>query len=466
MTYGRLLEKRRNGIYYFRQVYQANGKQVSKRFSLKTTDIKVARFLALQFKARIEMIDYKNIKRFNIEYDERGNIKSVTANEGEDSRNLVEFMKMQELHKAEAHKRDLEKLRMQQELIDKDVAARRQQEYLNSPEGQEKAALYERLQNKLKPKGETQIDQLTPLKESYINELTTTENTKYKYNSFISKFIDYCTRHAVYELGSVDRKLIYSYLLYLRKEEGKSDNTIKNIFGTLSTFFNHLIQVGETTASNPFVGHKLNVEESEREPFTNDELQKIFSFKELQKNQKLLFICLLLLTSGARPNEICQLWTDDIVVGKAITTIRITENEGRNQSLKTKSSDRVIYLNSLLEHFGFFEYLKSRKLGMLFDLKKPAKKTYSTFISEDFTGILRSLGIEKKTMYCFRHTAINRMKQHKVLQAINEDLVGHEGKGTNATVYSQQYSPEILREETEKILQYKDVPFFGNMIEI
>jgi integrase len=114
----------------------------------------------------------------------------------------------------------------------------------------------------------------------------------------------------------------------------------------------------------------------------------------------------------------------------------------------------------MLEHFGFLDYLNNKNLGMIFDLKKPTKKTYSTFISEDFTGIIRLLGIESKTMYCFRHTVINRLKQSKILQSISEDLVGHEGKGTNATVYSQQHSAENLKEETEKILSYSEIPFF------
>lgn len=464
MTYGRMLEKRRFGVYYFRQVYERNGKQVVRRFSLKTTDIVVAKFLALQFKARIEMIDYNNIKKFDISYDEKGNIKSVSVKDDSDAQNLADFMKLQELHKAQAHKRDIEKIKLQQMMLEEEEAKRKRQEYLESPKGREMSDLYEKLEKKLKPKEEAPVDKLTPLKDSYIKELTTTENTKYKYNNFISKFIDYCIAHNVYDVGNIDRKLTYSYLLFLRKEQEKSDNTIKNIFNTLSTFFNHLIQVGETTASNPFVGHKLNVEESGRQPFTNEELEKIFSSNDIRENQKLFFISLLLLTTGARPNEICQLWTDDIIIENGIVKIRITENKSRGQTLKNKSSDRVIYLHPMLEHFGFLDYLKKKNLGMIFDLKKPTKKTYSTFISEDFTGIIRSLGIESKTMYCFRHTVINRLKQSKILQSISEDLVGHEGKGTNATVYSQQHSAENLKEETEKILIYSEIPFFKKII--
>lgn len=454
MTYGRLLERRKNGVYYFRQVYQYNNKQISKRFSLRTTDIVQARFMALQFKARIEMIDFNNLKKFDVAYDDNGNIKSVSVKNENDAQNLQEFLKLQELHKAESHKRDIEKIKFQQSLIEKDLLDKKKEEFFDSEKGQ----LYEKLQSKLKPK-----EKLTELKNTYISDLEVTENTKYKYNLFIGKFIDYANSEKVYDLAGVDRKLIYSYLLHLRKQDGKSDSTIKNIFNNLSSFYNHLLQIGETEQVNPFVGHKLKdtKDEDSRLPFSNEELQKIFSNDQLKLNKKLFFVCLLLVTTGARPNEICQLWTDDIYQDNGIYKIRIVENENRNQSLKTKSSKRIIYLNSILEKFGFIEYLKSQKIGMIFDLKKPSKKTYSTFISSDLTEILRSIGIEKKTMYCFRHTVVNRLKQNLILQSINEDLVGHEGKGTNATVYSQQHSAENLKKETEEILQYKEISFFS-----
>lgn len=459
MTYGRMLEKRRFGVYYFRQVYMKNGKQVVKRFSLRTTDIVIARFLALQIKAKTEMIDLNNLKKFNIEWDDKGNIKSVKTIDGQDAKDLTEFLKLHEASKAEAHKRQLETLKLQQQ-ISQEAIEREQAKFLSSAEGQERKSLYESLQKSLNAKD----DKLTPLKDSYINELTTTENTKYKYNNFITKFIAFCISQNVSNINGVDRKIVYAYLLYLRKEKKKTDNTIKNVFNTLSTFFNHLINTGETKSVNPFVGQKLDVEETGREPFTVDELEKLFSCEALQKQQKLFFICLILLTSGARPNEICQLWTDDITIEKDIIKVRITENAERDQSLKNKQSKRTIYLHPLLEKFGFIDYLKGKKLGMVFDLTKPTKKTYSTFASEDLTKILRSIGIQTKTMYCFRHTVLNRLKQAEIADNVSQDLVGHEGKTTKSKFYEQQFAAEILKNKTEKILSYEEVSLFKKLL--
>lgn len=446
-------------MYYLRHTVRMGAKQVVRRFSLKTKDPTIAKFLALQIRARTEMIDLKNLKKFDVTFDENNNIKSLKVTDSTDAANLNEFLKLQELHRAEAHKRELERLRAEHERQE----AKQKQEKVNelalSVRGQEIVALYEKLDAKLlKKEQQPRAPSLEDMKKSYLDNLTVGPGTVYKYNNFISKLIAYASNVQVYTIDKLDRKFVYSYLLHLRKAENKDDGTIKNIFNTLSTFYNHLIRTGEISTPNPFVDHKLSVEEAEREPFTIDELRKIFNNEEVRSNQKLFYVSLLLLTTGARPNEICQLWTDDIQKEGDFYTIRITADDKRDQSLKTKGSKRLIYLNQLLVRLGFLEYFHGKNLGQLFGLKKPKSKTYSTFISEDFTKILRQSGIENKTMYCFRHTAIDRMKQSLVVpQSVNQDMVGHEGTGTNELVYQQAHSPQNLRKVTEEILMYREV---------
>ena len=86
MTYGLQLEKRKFGVYYFRQTLQVGERQVIKRISLHTKDIKVAKFLAVQIKARISMVDLSKFKKFEIEYDTNHQIKSVKVNDDADAR--------------------------------------------------------------------------------------------------------------------------------------------------------------------------------------------------------------------------------------------------------------------------------------------------------------------------------------------------------------------------------------------
>ena len=448
MVYARNLERRKLGVYYFRQTVIVDGKQIAKRFSLNTKDTKIAKFLALQIKAKISMIDLKNLKTFEVAYDENNNIKSVKVNDDADSKNLQEFLKLKEIHKAEEHKREIEKIK-----IEKEFEERTKENFVKSEGGKNIASFYNKLQDELKPKGEN----IEKLKIEYLKNLKVTEGTKYKYDNFISKLVSYASAVNQETIDKVDRKFAWNFILFMRKTEKKNDKTIKNIYNTLAIFYNHLLMIGEVKEVNPFVGHNLEYEEEKRQPFTNEELEKIFSSEKLKENKKLYFICLLLLTTGARPNEICQLWTDDIKKDNEIYTIQITENQERDQTLKTKNSKRLIYLNDCFIENGLIKYLKSQKLGMLFDLKKPKTKTYSTFISEDFTKILRYLKIENKTMYCFRHTVVNRLKQNLVELTIREDFVGHESKGTNEKVYSQKHSPENLKKATQEILFYKEV---------
>jgi integrase len=462
MTYGRNLERRDFGVYYFRQTLIVEGKQVVKRFSLKTKNTTVAKFLALQLKARIEMIDPKNIRTFELAYDDNNNIKSVSVKDEQDSKNLQQFLQLTERNKAEEHKRAIERMKLEAEL-------RASNQFADSERGQDLIRLREKLENDLKPQRaapapigipEPDINLangIEALGKSYLESVSVGSGTRYKYKKSLEKFVTYATMHNIYTIDKVDRKFTYAYLIYLRTAEKKNDTTIKNIFNSLSSFHNHLLRTGDAVNVNPFVGHKLNVETTPRMPFTIPELQQLFYSAEIKSNEKLFWVCMLLVTTGARPNEICQLWTDDIQQEERLWTIRITENPERDQSLKTKTSKRKIYLNSLLIELGFLDYLNSKQLGQIFELKKPALKSYSTFISEELSIILRKLGIKEKTMYCFRHTVVNRLKQNLILQTINEDLVGHEGKGTNATVYSQKHSAQNLKNATEEILRYTEV---------
>jgi len=75
MTYGIQLEKSKFGIYYFRQIMQVGEKQVVKRVSLHTKDTKVAKFLAIQIMARIDMVDLSKPKKFEVKYDGNHQIK-------------------------------------------------------------------------------------------------------------------------------------------------------------------------------------------------------------------------------------------------------------------------------------------------------------------------------------------------------------------------------------------------------
>ncbi|WP_019880727.1 MULTISPECIES: phage integrase SAM-like domain-containing protein [unclassified Methylophilus] len=453
------LEKRPDGTYYFRQTKLVNKKQVVKRISLKTRSAKIAKLLAIQLLAKIHM---DKINKFGVEYDSKGNlIKLDIANE-EDKNNFLETQIFLEQHRVAQHKRELEILELEARVnkVKTDNEEAKRDKSLDA----QNLALHEKLSNKFAG---------APLKdifEAYLTDISVTAGVHGKYRRVISDFIKFCADDEVRYLSQVDRKLVFSYIVYLRKKENMTDKTIKNRLGVLSTFFNFQFSAGQTIAANPFIGHKIKPEDEEsRQPFTIKELNQIFASNFVKNNQQNKFILLLLLTTAARPNEICQLNVDDVYIENDSNTneelyiIRIKRDVLTNQTVKTRTSKRRVYLHELLIKNQFLEYLKTRSGIKLFDLNKPADKGYSAFFSEDFTKLLREdLKIEKKVLYCFRHTSNNRLKQALVNEVIREDLLGHLPAGENEKTYTQQHSPVNLRNATQEILYYREVTSLHN----
>lgn len=462
------LEKRPSGIYYFRQTRRIDKKQVVKRVSLKTRDIKLARHLAIQLIADIQMDKYK---KFDVEYHQDGTIKKLNINGADDLQAYREYSA--EYNKALEDSRQA-RHRIEQERIELEASIRRRNAELeeakrDKSEDAATIALREKLMN-------MPVSMPRLLKE-YLENIQVTEGVKGRYRRNIQTFIEYSNIQGVKALTEVTRKFVHSYIGYLRQSKDKEDKTIKLELNVLSTFFNYQYKAGEIDKNNPFSGHVLKYESEPRTPFTADELDKIFS-SSLMNNEQARFILLLLLTSSARPNEICQLDGNDIVLetdietGQPIYVIKIRpeayDEDGvtpidTKKSVKTPHSKREIYLHNLLIQNGFVDYLETRKNKKLFDLKLTKQKTFATQFSEDFTRVLRDeLKIPKKTLYCFRHTSCNLLARKRVVTFARENLMGHLPKGENEGTYTQKLSPQELKDLTEEPLYFHSVKSLHN----
>ena len=445
------LEKRQDGTFYFRRTYNLNGKQKAVRTSLKTKSYKTARILAIQILAGVGvdkllsdlLSKTKGINKFEVEYDENRNIKKLAVKDAADTQNFLEVQnKLEEQRQAE-HKRAIELQQLKNQ-----------------------ASVNSHSINPIAIHGTG----MSELLDEYIESIGVTNDVKSKYCRVIGDFVVFCTHNKIQSLTQVNRKFVFSYLKNLRANS-KSDKTIKNNFGVLNTFWNFQIKVGEIETPSPFSGHSFDVGDEGREPFSLEELNKIFASDFVTQNQQNKFLLLLLLTSGARPNEICQLLSDDIYeekdesTGQLIWVIRITKNQKRKQTLKTKSSNRIIYLHDLLVQKGLLKFLYSKPFGMLFKLTKPTKKTWSTFFSADFSTLLRDqLKIEDKVLYCFRQTTNHILKNKNVNVEAREDLLGHKPQGTNADDYSKAHTPANLKKLTEAHLFFSEVESINNLV--
>lgn len=207
--------------------------------------------------------------------------------------------------------------------------------------------------------------------------------------------------------------------------------------GHLSVLFEWAIGNGHAL-TNPVKGTRIGNKSKEArkvehfDPFTAADLKKIFNpktYPAYASKEHFKWIPLLLLYSGARPDEIASLPLRNVRREKAgranIDYFAITAG-------KTTSSLRKVPFHKVIRESGFMDYVAQRRKedpdGMLFPLLKPTKNGYVKNVSRRFNeNYLEELRItdSKKRLYSFRSTFITRMSEKNVHPAMIMALVGH-----------------------------------------
>ena len=158
----------------------------------------------------------------------------------------------------------------------------------------------------------------------------------------------------------------------------KAVNTAASADNVLTTIkaLTNVAKDQEWLTINPF--ERLTVteggRESEgREPWTVEELSRLFdaplftqyvlpagnAIANKAGADAAYWVPLLLLYTGARPSEVCQLWTDDLSVVDGHMVMEIREDPARGTSLKNRSSRRALPIHSELLRLGFSDYWQS-----------------------------------------------------------------------------------------------------------
>ncbi|EMF7449138.1 site-specific integrase [Vibrio parahaemolyticus] len=235
-----------------------------------------------------------------------------------------------------------------------------------------------------------------------------------------------------------------------------SRRTVKKIVNLLSTFFNWAKNRGHVD-ENPF--HRLKVRQALttdcRYQFSNDELTRVFEMKDYQKGKYLhsyyYWIPLLLRFTGARLNELCQLYKADIVLVNKIWGIRICA-KNQDQRLKSNSSMRFVPLHHALISRGFLEFVESCTSDRLFNELPLVNGYFSHYASKWFARRRKDLGLGRgKDAHSFRHSFIDELKQQEVAIDMVQELVGHSSNSITTSVYSRSYKPELLASAISKI---------------
>jgi integrase len=261
--------------------------------------------------------------------------------------------------------------------------------------------------------------------------------------------------------------------LELSQKEIQTPQNINKRITKLSVFGNWGVRQG-LLITNPFSGMKFSVKKQPhtRQPFTADELRKIFKpetylkwtihfshpYRKNRVSNQLPYywIFLLGIFSGMRTNEMCQLRLIDIKKQNNIWFIFIEDSE--DTRVKTDTAIRKVPLHPQLIDLGFVDYVttqKKSKRGRLFWELSEDRDGFASHVSRHYNQrFLPAVGVWKKhtkVLYCTRHTFINKLYSEKVDENVIKTLVGHEKDFTMKHYGGDPFTPERLLEEISKV---------------
>ena len=261
--------------------------------------------------------------------------------------------------------------------------------------------------------------------------------------------------------------------LNLSQKEIQTPQNINKRITKLSVFGNWGVRQG-LLITNPFSGMKFSVKKQPhtRQPFTADELRKIFKpetylkwtihFSHPYRKDRVsnhlpyYWIFLLGIFSGMRTNEMCQILLSQVKKEKGIWFIFIEDSE--ETKVKTENAIRKVPLHPQLIDLGFVDYVtaqKKSKRGRLFWELSEDRDGFASHVSRHYNQrFLPAVGVWKKytkVLYCTRHTFINKLYSEMVDENVIKVLIGHEKEFTMKHYGGDPFTPERLLEEISKV---------------
>ena len=228
---------------------------------------------------------------------------------------------------------------------------------------------------------------------------------------------------------------------------GKSPTTINKYLQKLSLLFVWLGNHHEGIV-NHFAGLKLQrvKEVNTRSGYTEQERQRFIQWAKEQEPYR-RWIALLGLYTGARANEICQLYADDVVLVDDIWCIKV-QSSRPDQKLKTDNSARLIPIHSAVLEAGFLAFVQGRAGGRLFTELPHRQDGYSHLWGQWFS---RNRPVPKD-FHSLRHTVGSTLKDKGVPLQFAAAILGHANGAISYDRYGGGISVEKLKEAIEAAL--------------
>lgn len=260
------------------------------------------------------------------------------------------------------------------------------------------------------------------------------------------------------------------------KDHKRSVNTVNKITIRIVAFLDWAEHEGYITEPISYYLETLKEKgnsNEKRDSFTDKELALLFH-NDLYEQGKFEYpsdywLPLLALYTGARGNELAQLYKDNVIIDDEtkIPYLHIKEEETRNQNIKTKSAIRFVPLHDKLISLGFLEYIESiSEDSMIFpelkptsETQKPFKKFGNKFNRKSKYGFKYKCGVtrDKVSFHSFRHNVIDFLEKTSTREKVICELVGHKYKGEGLVEnYIKREKLSELKKAINK-LEYKSI---------
>lgn len=234
-------------------------------------------------------------------------------------------------------------------------------------------------------------------------QLQLTKGTVRNYTYLFNLFQEFIDNKEVEYITATDIK---AFLLHLSTERSNSKTSLFNKYQTLSSFFTWFS--AEFNLQNPMKKvTKPKVARKPVKPFTTTELNKLL---EAKQSTKLKTIQLLLLDTGLRISELCNLKVEDY-----------DQNNGRLYIRSGKGDkDRIVYLGKRTQKL-LWKLTQDKPSGWLFGkTKAPDRNNMLKLIKQ----LALPLGI-KAHPHKYRHTfAIQFLRNGGNIKQLQE-ILGH-----------------------------------------
>lgn len=231
-----------------------------------------------------------------------------------------------------------------------------------------------------------------------------------------------------------------------------SDESVKDYCQKMSGFF-EWCQLNELTDINPFkaIRFKKTRRDSEaKNAYTPIELEKIFgaiaSTKHQHRHPYYFWLPLLGYFTGARLNELCQLYRADICQFEGIWVIQI-DDRFEGQKLKNQTSRRIVPIHDQLIAHGFIEFVQSVQHERVFPELKESRDGFGSAASKWFGRLKSKLGFGRgHDFHSFRHTVATQFKKHQISHIVAGELLGHAQNNITYDRYGKGLETHQLRE--------------------